>query len=138
MITIDDRHAPRLVRMNPAAFAAAFGEELLSGAEAIVEDARVSILDGAVSGSGHKPSAPFTAPNADTHVLDESIHVGEVIETPGVVQTSAIADAPYALPLEKGTSRMLERPFLSPATRRQHLPVFEAVLGRFRQIVGLR
>lgn len=138
MITIDDRHAPRLVRMNPATFAAAFGEELLAGAEALVEDAQASILDGSVSGSKHVPSAPGEAPNNQTGRLHDSGFVGDLIEGDGTVQTFAGFDTPYAGYLEHGTSKMIERPFLSPATRRQQLPVFEALLGRFRQIVGLR
>lgn len=138
MIKISDDHAERLLRMRPEPLAYAMGEELEAGAQAIVDDARESILDGAVSGSKHVASLPGEAPNADTHVLDQSLHVGDVIETPGLVQTSAIADAPYAFYLELGTTNMTERPFLGPATRRQQAPVFEALAERFRHVTGIK
>lgn len=137
MITFRDDHSARLKRMTPALLVPALGEELLAGAEAVVEDTRASILDGAISGSGHIPSAPGEPPNADTHHLDQSLRVGDLIETSGTIQTSAINDADYALALEKGTSRMVERPSLGPAVRRQQIPVFEALLARWRDVVGL-
>ena len=137
MIVITDNHGPRLLRIAPTIVTPALGEELLFGAQTIVEDAQFSIKDGAVSGSKHVPSAPYSPPNADTHALDESIHVGELIETPLAVQTSVVADSDHALYMEKGTSHVIERPFLSPATRRAHPGVIEALAKRFREIVGV-
>lgn len=99
----------------------------------IVEDAQFSIKDGAISGAGHIASLPGEAPNADTHVLDQSIHVGEIVETPGVIRSSAIADAPYAAHLELGTSHMAERPFMAPASRRAHDPIIHSIADRLRK-----
>lgn len=74
-------------------------------------EAAISITTGAVSGQGHVPSSPGEAPNADTHVLDRSIHV----EHTGPLTAQSVADAPYAARLEFGDERVAERPFMKPA-----------------------
>lgn len=71
-------------------------------------EAALSITAGAVSGKNHVPSLPGEPPNADTHVLDRSIHVEEV----GPLRANSVADADYAIPLEFGPN---ERPFMRPA-----------------------
>lgn len=133
MITFTDNVSARLRRLATTSPAAALGEELLAGAQAIVEDAQHTIHDGAVSGARHVPSRPGEAPNNDTGELADSIHIREVIETTDRVQTSVIVDAKYGGYLELGTSRIMPRPFLSPATKRQHDAVSGGVLEAKRR-----
>lgn len=128
MIALTDNHLQRLQRMAPSRIVPALGEELESGARAIAEDAAESIRAGAISGAGHVPSAPGEAPNKDTGDLDQSIHVGQVIETPGSIRTSVIADSDHAW-IERGGSKMEPRPYMEPAMERARSDVTEA-LGR--------
>ena len=119
MIRLTDNHAPRLAKASPLRIVPALGRELQDSAEIIANDAAISILDGGISGSGHIASEPRQAPNADTHDLDQSIHAGELIDTePGVIRSSVIADSEHAFYMEKGTTNVVERPFLSPAVER--------------------
>jgi HK97 gp10 family phage protein len=133
VIKIMDNHMPRLVRMAPALIVPDLSDEVAAAAESIVDDAKFSIIDGAISGPGHIPSLPGEPPSADTHELDESIHVGEVIETTGSVKGSAIADSFKAKFLELGTSNMVERPFMGPATRRNHGKIIRSIADRLRK-----
>lgn len=80
-------------------------------ADLVSTDAAISITTGAVSGKAHVPSAPGSPPNADTHLLDRSIHV----EKSGPLSARVVADAPYAAAQELGTSKLPERPYLRPA-----------------------
>ena len=136
VIRLTNNASARLRRIAATPILPALGEELLAAAAATAEDAKFSIHDGAISGSGHVPSAPFDPPNNDTGELADSIVVGDLIETPGQIQTSVIVGAEHGLYLELGTSRMLPRPFLQPATERQRIPLFEALVARVRQITG--
>lgn len=87
------------------------GAALFAAGQEIEVAAALSITNGAVSGKGHIPSAPGSPPNADTHVLDRSIETNQV--APLRVEVSA--NAPYAVHLEFGTSKMAARPFMAPA-----------------------
>lgn len=89
--------------------------QLLAAGELVAEDAANSIRAGAVSGPGHVPSLPGQPPNADTHRLDASI---DAVLSPTGKSVRVRANAPYAAFLEFGTSKMVERPFLRPALRR--------------------
>ncbi|WP_333571313.1 HK97-gp10 family putative phage morphogenesis protein [Sphingomonas sp.] len=91
------------------------GAALFAAGEEIEVEAALSITNGAVSGKGHVPSAPGSPPNADTHQLDRSIETNQV--TPLRVEVSA--NAPYAIHLEFGTSKMAARPFMAPALARK-------------------
>ena len=136
VIRLTDNASARLRRIASTPILPALGEELLAAAYATAEDAQFSIRDGAISGSGHVASAPFDPPNEDTGELAESIHVSELIETPTQIQTSVIVGSEHGLHLELGTSKMLPRPFLVPATERQRIPLFEALVARMRTIIG--
>lgn len=137
MIRITDNVSARLQRMRPAAVMPALGEELQAGAEAIAEDAKASVLDGGVPSPHHIVSAPGEAPNSDSGYLVSTIHAGEIIETPGSIQTSVGVGAEYGLYLELGTSKMEPRPFLEPATERGRRDVVRAVHKRFQSEVGI-
>lgn len=103
-------HLARL-RKLPAEAEKAVTQALFAGAETIANEAGLSITRGAVSGKGHVASAPGQAPNSDTHVLDRSI----VAKRAGKLKSRVLATAPYAVPLELGTSKMAARPFMRPA-----------------------
>jgi hypothetical protein len=90
------------------------GKLVVTLADMHATDAAISITTGAVSGANHVPSKPGQPPNADTHVLDRSIHVERI--APLVAQS--VADAPYAVALEGGTSRVAARPYMAPAAKR--------------------
>lgn len=130
MIRFTDNHAKRLARMSPQRIIPAMGDVLEAGARAIAEDAAESIRHGAISGSGHIPSAPFEAPNADTHDLDESIRAGELIETFDSIRTAAIADSDHAW-IERGGANMFPRPYMEPAAERHRDSTVAALRRRF-------
>ena len=134
MRVTDKGHSARLDRLISPAFIAALARALHGGAEAIAEDATESIRAGSISGSGHVPSLPGQAPNADTHDLDQSIHVGELIETPGHIQTAVIADSEHAW-IELGSSKMLPRPYMAPAMIRGRAFVLQRVAAAFNRIM---
>jgi len=136
VIKVTDNHAARLVRLNPARIMPAMGEELGAAAQAIVDVARQNINDGAISGPGHAPGPPYGYPNSDTHELEQSLHVGEIMETATEIKTSAIADAPYASYVELGTSRALPRPYMQPSTEEVRPTVIEALGARFVEEVN--
>ncbi len=84
---------------------------MFAAGELVAVTAQISITEGAVSGKNHVASRPGEAPNNDTADLANSI---QVIQT-GRLKVQIIADAPHAVPLELGTSRMAARPFMKPA-----------------------
>lgn len=130
----DGGHIARLQRLAGSATVAAMGEALLEGATMIAASAKQGILDGAISGPGHIPSAPYEAPNADTHDLDESIHVGDLIETDTVLQTAAIADSDHAW-IELGGSKMAPRPYMAPATELHRRDVHDLIVRNVNRAI---
>ncbi|WP_420139816.1 hypothetical protein [Sphingomonas sp.] len=136
MIKVTDKHGDRLLRMAPALVRPALAEELEYGARVIADDAAKSIRAGGSSGRAHVPSAPGQPPNADTGDLDSSIRPIETIDLPGEVRSGVIADSDHALYQERGTSKMEARPFLEPAAERHRAEIFEALVGRFREMRG--
>lgn len=99
------------------------GKALFVGGDAIRTEAALSITRGSVSGKNHVPSRPGEAPNADTQVLNRSIETHQV--APLRVEVSA--NAPYAVPLEAGSSKMAARPFMGPAARAKKKEVVDLV-----------
>lgn len=98
---------------------------LYRAGQLIEKEAERSIKAGAISGPGHVPSAPGEPPNADTHVLDQSITTTVISQNPPTVHVTA--SAPYAGKLEWGTSNMVERPFMRPATNKYRAQIPEIV-----------
>lgn len=88
---------------------------LFATADAVKTEARISITTGAVSGANHVPSAPGEAPNNDTGVLASNI---EAFRTSDPLTVEVRSQAPYAVALEAGTSRMVARPYMAPAVRK--------------------
>lgn len=89
------------------------GRALLWGAQQIQSEAQHLITEGSVSGKNHVPSLPGEPPNNDTGVLKSHI---EAVQT-APLRAEASSNAPYAVPLEAGSSKMAARPYMGPATR---------------------
>ena len=94
-----------------------------------------SILSGGKSGKvyekynprrTHKASAPGEAPASDTGNLVRNIRV--VQENKDLIKVES--NASYSQFLEFGTSKMLARPFLFPATERSRPKIAQAVFNR--------
>lgn len=108
------------------------GQALFAAGNQIEVEAALSITRGAVSGANHVPSRPGEPPNADTHQLDRSIETVQI--TPLKVEVSA--NAPHAVPLEFGTSKMAARPFMRPAAEKVRPKVLELVQLAQRRAKG--
>jgi hypothetical protein len=59
----------------------------------------------------------------------------ETIELPGEVRSGVIADSDHAW-IERGGSKMEPRPYMEPATERHRADLFQALVGRFRELRG--
>lgn len=99
------------------------GQALFAGGELIRAEAAHLITQGAVSGKNHVPSQPGQPPNEDTGVLRTHIETAQL--APLHVEVSS--NAPYAVALETGTSRMAERPYMGPAARNKRKEVVALV-----------
>jgi HK97 gp10 family phage protein len=89
------------------------GKALFAAGEEVRAEAAHLITEGAVSGKNHVPSLPGHPPNEDTGVLRTHIETTQV--APLRVEVSS--NAPYAVALEVGTSKMAARPYMAPALR---------------------
>ena len=105
------RHARRLNNMHGIAMIEELGQRVYIAADSIRAEAQHLITDGAVSGRNHVPSAPGEPPNEDTGVL----RAGITSRKTGPLMAVAESAAPYAVPLETGTSKMAARPYMAPA-----------------------
>lgn len=107
------------------------GAALFAGGNLIEVEAAHSITEGSVSGKGHIPSRPGEPPNADTHVLDRSIETNQV----GPLKVEVSANAPYAVDLEFGTSKMGERPYMRPAVAKKRKEVVALVRSAVQSVI---
>lgn len=89
------------------------GQALFAGGDMIRAEAAHLITQGAVSGKYHVPSAPGEPPNEDTGVLRTHIETTQ----PAPLRVEVSSNAPYAVALEFGTSKMAPRPYMGPALR---------------------
>lgn len=113
-ITGQRKHSERLGRMSRETKGEVFKALMVAGG-LIQTEAQISITAGSVSGKGHVPSLPGEPPNADTGALDSQIETrGERAKTKVFVES----EAPHAVPLEVGTSKMAARPSMGPAARK--------------------
>lgn len=112
---LDQAASPELVRKVGAA--------LFVGGNMVQVEAQRLITSGAVSGKNHVPSKPGEPPNADTHALDRQIETVQVAP----LRTEVSSNAPYAVALEKGTSKMAPRPSMGPAAKAKRKAVVELV-----------
>lgn len=131
-ITGAKEHSARLKRIRGAAMVREVGKAIYAAADYHATEAALSITAGSVSGKNHVPSAPREPPNADTHKLDRSIHV----EKAGPLKALSVADAPYAVALEGGTSRMIERPFMGPAAQKTRPVALKLVRAAVKRVAA--
>ncbi|MGJ0508928.1 MAG: HK97-gp10 family putative phage morphogenesis protein [Methylocystis sp.] len=99
------------------------GAALFAGGDEIRAEAAHMITEGAVSGKYHVPSLPGHPPLEDTGVLRTHIETTQV--APLRVEVSS--NAPYAVALEVGTSKMAARPYMGPASRNMKKEVIARV-----------
>ena len=121
-----------------------FREVIKGGAQLIRGEAIKSIQTGAKSGRiyekynprrTHRASAPGQAPASDTGNLVRNI----AVKMESRDQVAVVSSAPYSQFLEFGTSKMLPRPFLFPATQRSKkkiaMAIFNRVVSEIRKLV---
>lgn len=125
-------HAARLKRLKSASMVREVGKAVYAAADYLSTEAALSITAGAVSGKNHVPSAPGEPPNADTHVLDSSIHT----EKTGPLTAQSVADAPYAVDQEFGNSRLPERPYMRPAAAKTRDQAQKLVAAAVKKVVA--
>lgn len=106
-----DTYVKRLRRLQGGDIDRSIGQALFVGGETIQREAQISITTGATSGKFHTPSLPGQPPNQDSGVLANNIET--IQREPLLVEVSS--NAPYAAPLELGTSKMAARPYMAPA-----------------------
>lgn len=104
------------------------GQALFAGGEMIRAQAAHLITEGAVSGKNHVPSLPGEPPNEDTGVLRTHIETTQ----PAPLRVEVSSNAPYAVPLETGSSRTAARPYMGPASRQKR----KEVVGLVQQAVN--
>ncbi len=109
-----DRHSRRLRNMRGIKTVEKIGQGVFTLAEHGRVEAQLSITKDSISGKGHIASAPGEAPNANTRELDTSIKAYKT----GPVSAVYSADAAHAIPLEFGTDKMAERPFMRPSANK--------------------
>jgi HK97 gp10 family phage protein len=106
-----DKVQARLKALNSPSAKRRVRAAVYVAADMLRVEAAISISEGAVSGKKHVASNPGQAPNYDTGDLADKIEVREV----GEFECDVVAFSDHALPLELGTSKMAERPFMRPA-----------------------
>lgn len=131
-ITGRKQHEDHLRRLTSARSSAALTRGLYVAGQEIEIEAEHSITEGSISGKGHVPSRPGEPPNADTRLLDTSIHTTIVSQSPPKVHVTS--NAPYSAALEFGTSKMEERPFMRPAVAAKRKRAAEIIASVIRKI----
>jgi hypothetical protein len=128
----DSGHFARLERA--LAIDAPVSAGLMLGGQAIIEEARFNLNDGAISGPGHVPGPPGGYSKSDSHELEKSLAVHEPIETAGTIYVAAGAfDCPHAVMQELGTEHMLPRPNLQLATIARGRETAPAIAAEMRK-----
>lgn len=127
-----EAHRKRLRRLRGPAMVRAVTAEVYGAAQDIAIDAALSITRGATSGKNHVPSAPGTPPNADTHVLSNSIQANVI----GPLKAEVSADAPYAAAQEFGSGNLPERPYMRPAAARGRPKAAKRIVDAVNRVVA--
>lgn len=84
-------------------------------------------------GKLHQASAPGEFPAADSGRLHQSITHAQVPAPPGTIRVEVGANAPYAILLELGTSKMEPRPFMAPALRENEAGIRNDIVEAVRR-----
>lgn len=131
-ITGAKEHRARLNRLAGPEMVRQVGAALYAAGSLIETEAAHLITEGAVSGKGHVPSKPGEPPNADTHLLDRSIETN-LVEP---LRAEVSANAPYAVALEFGTSKVVARPFMAHASANKRKEVVSLIQRAVSKIVA--
>jgi len=114
IVTNPEKHLKRLVQR---------------AASLVEEEAKKSIVSGNKSGRtytrgsiSHTASAPGQPPASDTSFLVQNITSQVKSEGTNVIG-QIVASAPYAKPLEFGTTQMSPRPFMQPALNKNRAKI---------------
>ncbi|RIJ15950.1 HK97 gp10 family phage protein [Henriciella mobilis] len=108
------RHRRRLQRLKGRELVNELGKRVFVAADQVRAEAHVLIARGSVQGAGHVPSKPGEPPNLDTGLLTSKTTARRTAPLKAVAESAA----PYSVALEYGTSKMAERPFMRPASRK--------------------
>lgn len=117
-------HKARLRRIRGPEMEREVGKAIYVASDLLKVEAQISITTGAVSGSGHTPSAPGTPPNADTHHLADSIENRKT----SALTAETSANAEYAAIQEFGGT--INHPGGTPFFMRDGKPVFVSNRGQ--------
>jgi len=109
-----ESHKRRLRKMRGRELVTALTRDTFIAADSVRGVAQFLISQGSIQGKGHVPSKPGEPPNLDTGVLSAGI----TARITGPLKAVAESAAPYAVPLEVGTSKMAERPYMAPAAQK--------------------
>ena len=107
----DKRHRRRLKKMRGLELVNELGKQVFIAADAVRGEAQFLIAEGSIQGAGHVPSKPYEAPNLEFGVLTAGITARRTAPLKAIAESAA----PYAVHLEVGTSKMIERPYMKPA-----------------------
>lgn len=121
----------RLEGMKSAQVAKTIVAGLYAAGQLIEIEAELSITRGSISGKNHVASKPGAPPLADSRQLDTNIETEIVSVNPP--QVTVTSNAEYSVPLEFGTSRMAERPFMRPAVAVKRKDAIEVVRKSMRK-----
>lgn len=124
-------HAARLRRLTGERMINQVSAALLTAGEMIEKEAEISITAGSITGLHHVPSKPGEPPNNDAGDLVRGIET--VLVAPLKVEVSS--NAPHAAALEFGTSKMVERPYLRPATQKKRKEAVELVRRAVQKVI---
>lgn len=122
------KHIARLKRLQGQEAVRLVGQALFAGGEAIQDEAQRLISTGTASGQsggkhGHTRSLPGEPPNYEFGDLSGGIETTH----PEPLRVLVTSNAPHASPLEFGTSRMAERPYMRPARDNKRREVVDLV-----------
>ncbi|WP_270374978.1 hypothetical protein [Marinicauda sp. Alg238-R41] len=129
-ITGQKRHSKRLKAMSGQKMIQNVGRAIFAGSDEVRVEAQHLISQGSVQGRNHVPSRPGEPPNWDTGVLAGGITNRKT----GAVSAETESSAPYSLPLEIGSAKMAERPFMRPAAKNKRRRI-ELLVGSAVNIV---
>lgn len=92
-------------------------------AEIVAQEARDLLNDGGIPSPNHIVSRPGQPANTDSGYLASRTNAEDL---PEQGHAAAISDAEYSLWIEMGTSRVVERPFMRPATANKRKGIVKA------------
>lgn len=125
-------HSARLKRMTSPDAVERIGRGLFKAWLEIQTEAQRLITNGAVSGKNHVPSRPGEPPNEDTGTLRRNIETTQ----PEPLLVEVRSNAPYAVFLEVGTSKMAARPYMKPAVETKRKAVTEYIRAVVKKVIS--